>query len=286
MRRAQGLQNRRRQADRGATLIEALIAMVLCGIIVVGLMSALRTSVRSGRTTSEQASLQGALADAAQLLDRVQYVRCPSTDPARTYQAEIEKAMTNAGSRIASISIVTVDFWMTDAADWESAPTSTTLVPTTAPTTTNPMATTVVPSVTTIESVTTTTEVVVTVPSGTSTTVDGGAIDPGPTTTVDPLVTTSADPGPTAPPTTDLVTTTTVGPLGFGSGDLDAIKDELGRLSSNDLLIGRTATGLIRAVDCAGPEAGAGTGPLQRIRLRAVTGTGAVRDLVVVKTDD
>jgi type II secretory pathway pseudopilin PulG len=267
--------------QQGATLLESLIAIVLCGIIVGGLLTALKTAVRSSKTSSDQANIEGALSDAAQRLDRVGYVRCPGTDPNRTYQLVLEAAAADAGSSIDKITLESVDFWRPEDKDWSVGPTMPpTIAPSTvAPTTTNPIVTTVVPTVTTLA----------TPPSS----IDPPASDPPPTPVETiPVETSPSDPLPTVPTGTDAPPSTpppTTDPpqVGFAKMDLDALAESLKDLDLNNPLIGQTASGLIRVgVDCAGAEASANTGPVQRIRIRVVTDAGVSKELTVVKSDE
>jgi Tfp pilus assembly protein PilV len=293
---------RRREPDRGATLVESLIAIVLCGIIVIGLVSALRTSIRSGRTTSEQAAIEGGLTDAAQLLERADYVRCPFLDASNTYQKQVVKAASNAGFRISSISIVSVDYWLAGTQDWRlgsTTTTSTTLPPTT---TTNPMNTTTVPPVTTlvIDTSTSSTSSSSTTSSSTTsstttteaptTTIDGGG-GGGASTTIVEVTTTTLTPTTTLPPTTTIPPTTTTRPRSLNFSGLDDIevRGAGGRISASGSLVGMTASGLVPMVDdvdCSGANAIASSGPAQRIRLRATSNNGVTKDLLVVKSDD
>jgi type II secretory pathway pseudopilin PulG len=268
--------------QRGATLVESLIAIVICGIIVGGLLTALKTAVRSSRTSSTQANIEGALSDAAQRLDRAGYIRCPGTDPARTYQVVLEEAAAKAGTGISRITLESVDYWRPGDQDWSAGPTlpPSTVPVTVEPTSTNPIVSTVVPTVSTLA-----------LPP---VSVDPPATDPPPppvgTQPVDPAIsepptatvpTDSIPPTPTAPPVTDPPT------LGFTDSDLEAISAAMNHLGLDNPLIGQTSSGLIRqTVDCAGASATSGTGPVQRIRIRAVTKDGVAKELTVVKSDD
>jgi Tfp pilus assembly protein PilV len=269
MKLAGGARRRSTTAQRGATLVESLIAITLSGIIVVGLLSALRTAVRSSKTTSEQAAIEGALADAAQLLDRVAYARCPSDDPNRSYQLQVEQAAASAGDQVASLSLVGISYLTADGADWAPAQTTTTATPPTAPSTTvNPIVTTVVPTVTTLEVIPTTVAT-----TAAPTTVAGP--DDGTPTTVDLAATTTTD-GP--PPITN---PPSLGVSGRNPAELFSVLQSLGSGSR----LGAIAAPR-QAVDCTGPLASATNGPTQQLRLRATTTDGVTRDLVVVKSDD
>jgi hypothetical protein len=67
---AAGGRDRHRGADRGSTLIEIVLAIALTGIVVLPLLSAVRTGISASRVNEGAANAETAIVDAADRINR------------------------------------------------------------------------------------------------------------------------------------------------------------------------------------------------------------------------
>jgi type II secretory pathway pseudopilin PulG len=69
-RRSDHARGRRRGADHGSTLIEIVLAIALTGIVVLPLLSAVRTGISASRVNEGAANAETAIVDAADRINR------------------------------------------------------------------------------------------------------------------------------------------------------------------------------------------------------------------------
>lgn len=67
---ARGDARRRKNVDRGASLIEIVVAISLMGVIMLPLMAAVRTSIKASATNEAAAIAETAIVDAADRINR------------------------------------------------------------------------------------------------------------------------------------------------------------------------------------------------------------------------
>ncbi len=97
----------RRRRDRGTTLIEVLVSIVLLGIAGVAVLTALRVSIIGATTHDEVAQNQAVLTEAADLMtdtepERVVYTPCTGGTTA-AYQSAIDAQFPPAGTIAVSV---------------------------------------------------------------------------------------------------------------------------------------------------------------------------------------
>jgi hypothetical protein len=96
------------RADRGSTLIEMVLAIVLTGLVVVGLLAGIRTSIKASSVAYEGALLETVLINAGDRVSRapqlceyeayVDAAAAANSWPADTITVTVEKLVANTGS--------------------------------------------------------------------------------------------------------------------------------------------------------------------------------------------
>lgn len=79
-----------RPRDLGATFVEIVVAIVLIGIVVVGILTAVRTSIKASSTAYQAGQIETVLLNAADRVDRTVLRDCD-------YQAEADAATSEPG---------------------------------------------------------------------------------------------------------------------------------------------------------------------------------------------
>jgi Tfp pilus assembly protein PilV len=79
-----------RPRDLGATFVEIVVAIVLIGIVVVGILTAVRTSIKASSTAYQAGQIETVLLNAADRVDRAVLRDCD-------YQAEADAATSESG---------------------------------------------------------------------------------------------------------------------------------------------------------------------------------------------
>ena len=117
----------RRRRDRGATFVEVLVSIVLLGTVVGGTLTALRTTIISGRHDEGQTKAQAWLIAAEDALYRAPYYACVDPGPGpngpdpddgidaaeirASYEAAVDAVPPPSGWETASVSIPPLQFW-------------------------------------------------------------------------------------------------------------------------------------------------------------------------------
>ena len=100
--------------DRGYTLIEMLIAIVLMGTIVLSIMGGMWAVVRASRQSDERAKVQAVLGSAADRVSVLIHNNCP--EESGVYELFASKAASSVGWDSSSVRIVDYKYW--DGASW------------------------------------------------------------------------------------------------------------------------------------------------------------------------
>lgn len=100
----------RPERDRGNTLSEVLIAIVLLGFAVTGVIGGLRTIIVASSTSDEQAKTEAVLTSASDRLTAANYIPCPGSDYG-DYAHLIASAATAVGWGAGQVQIVELEYW-------------------------------------------------------------------------------------------------------------------------------------------------------------------------------
>jgi hypothetical protein len=117
----------RRRRDRGSTFVEVLVALVLLGTAVGGTLTALRTTVISGRRDENQTNAHSWLLTVEDALYRAPYYSCVDPGPGpdgpdpddgidageiwASYEAAVAAAPRPSGWGTATVQIPDLQFW-------------------------------------------------------------------------------------------------------------------------------------------------------------------------------
>lgn len=103
-------------ADRGVSLVEVVIAIALTGGVVVSILGALITVVRSSDQTEETAKVQAVIGGTADALADATWVPCPEIDD--SYVGPIRAAAIRVGWDVTTVTIDDIDYWNPVTNDW------------------------------------------------------------------------------------------------------------------------------------------------------------------------
>ena len=110
--------------DRGVSLIELVVAVSLMGLVVVGLLSAMWSSVRMSDVSDDQAKIEAALGSAADRLANFAYIPCPTIDGSSGYLPIVQAAAGTVNWPVTSVTITDLRFWLpssTSQGQWVTA---------------------------------------------------------------------------------------------------------------------------------------------------------------------
>lgn len=103
--------------DRGYTLIEMLIAIVLMGSIVLAIMGGMWAVVRASAQNDERAKVAAVLGAAGDGISNYRYIACPEVNEG--YEEFAQKAAASVGWPLSSVSIVDYQYWNPDTESWD-----------------------------------------------------------------------------------------------------------------------------------------------------------------------
>jgi prepilin-type N-terminal cleavage/methylation domain-containing protein len=103
--------------DRGETLIEVLITVVLMGIGVAGVLFGLTAGVRGSRSTQVTADGRAALVAAVEQLQATSYVPCAGVTGYNPALGVVILPQNTGGSNVApAVTVTAISYWTTDPA--------------------------------------------------------------------------------------------------------------------------------------------------------------------------
>ncbi len=102
--------------DPGVTLVEVIVSIALTGGVVLAILGALFTVVRSSSQNANATDLQAVVGGAADQLAGVEWEPCPDGSP--SYLGAARSAAGRVGWDAAAVSIVDVDYWSAGAGGW------------------------------------------------------------------------------------------------------------------------------------------------------------------------
>jgi prepilin-type N-terminal cleavage/methylation domain-containing protein len=111
----------RRTDDRGFTLLEVTVSVVLLGLASTLVMGGLFTVVHSSRVNTEQARLEAIVSSAADRLSAWSYTPCPPATGTGSYLDVIQPAATTVGWPASVVSIVSIEYWDPTASTWSDS---------------------------------------------------------------------------------------------------------------------------------------------------------------------
>ena len=103
--------------DRGYTLVEMLVAIVLMGTIVLAIMGGMWAVVRASAQNDERAKVQAVLGAAGDGISNYRYIACPEIDEG--YEPFGQKAAAAVGWPLDSVEIVAYQYWNPDTETWD-----------------------------------------------------------------------------------------------------------------------------------------------------------------------
>lgn len=104
--------------DRGASMVEILVSVLLMGIAVSTILPALWVSVRASQTSDSQAEVIAVLSDAANRLSRAGWVVCPEDDATGGYEVQVDAAAAEKGWGPSAVGITAISYWDPAAQVW------------------------------------------------------------------------------------------------------------------------------------------------------------------------
>jgi len=107
----------REATDRGYTLVEMLVAIVLMGTIVLSIMGGMWAVVRASRQNDVRAKTQAVLGAAGDGISNYRYIACPEVD--QGYEEFGQKAAASVGWPLESVEIVDYQYWNPDTGTWD-----------------------------------------------------------------------------------------------------------------------------------------------------------------------
>ncbi len=102
--------------DRGVGLIEVVLAIAITGGVVVAILGALSTVVRSADQSSNATKVQAIVGGAADELAGAVWVACPEVDDA--YLGAVGQAAGRVGWPSSTVRIDDIDYWNPSANNW------------------------------------------------------------------------------------------------------------------------------------------------------------------------
>ena len=103
--------------DRGTSVVEIMVAILLMGIVVSATLPALWVSVRASETSDETSEVLSALNDAANRVSRSGWTACPDT-AAIGYESLVDAAGSVRSWPASALSVDTIEYWDADTATW------------------------------------------------------------------------------------------------------------------------------------------------------------------------
>jgi len=104
--------------DRGYTLVEMLVAIILMGTIVLAIMGGMWAVVRASAQNDERAKVQAVLGAAGDGISNYRYIACPEVDEG--YEPFGQKAAAAVGWPLDSVEIVEYQYWKTETKGGDS----------------------------------------------------------------------------------------------------------------------------------------------------------------------
>lgn len=98
-----------RHTDKGSTLIETLVAIVLMGTVVIAVVGSIQTLIRSSSTNDEVAKVEAVLVSASDRLRAADYVPCP--DLSGDYGHLSDAAASTVGWGPNQVEITEIQYW-------------------------------------------------------------------------------------------------------------------------------------------------------------------------------
>ena len=107
----------RRRTDAGETLVEVLITLVLVGIGVSAVLTALMTGIRGSRSTQSTTDARAVLVAAAEQVEAATYVPCAGLTGYNASLASPAAPRNNDGTNVSasSVSVSAISYWSTTA---------------------------------------------------------------------------------------------------------------------------------------------------------------------------
>lgn len=103
--------------DRGYTLVEMLVAIILMGSIVLAIMGGMWAVVRASNQNEERAKVQAVLGAAGDGIANYRYIACPEVDEG--YEPFGQKAAAAVGWSLDAVEIVDYQYWNPDTRSWD-----------------------------------------------------------------------------------------------------------------------------------------------------------------------
>lgn len=106
------------RVDRGITLVEVVVAIALTGGVVVAILGAVFSVVRSTNQNEQATRIQAVVGAAADQLNSVEWEPCP--DGSDRYDNAVAAAADRIGWDPSTVTIEAIDHWDVVAATWSS----------------------------------------------------------------------------------------------------------------------------------------------------------------------
>lgn len=104
-------------ADRGYTLVEMLVAIMLMGSIVLAIMGGMWAVVRASSQNDQRAKVGAVLGAAGDGISNYRYIACPEVDEG--YEQFGQKAAASVGWPLESVEIVDYQYWNPETGSWD-----------------------------------------------------------------------------------------------------------------------------------------------------------------------
>ena len=104
--------------DRGTTLVEVLIAIMLTGTLIVAVIGAMRVVISTSSISNQQAGVEAVLGGAVDQLGGVTLIPCPDLTGPNSYEQFAQSGAASVNWPSSTTSIESIRFWDPDASDW------------------------------------------------------------------------------------------------------------------------------------------------------------------------
>jgi type II secretory pathway pseudopilin PulG len=108
----------RNEPDRGATLVEVLVSVVLLGMVVSSILPAMWAAIRVSRVSDEQARVEAVLGSAVDRVSNYGWHPCPEADAAGGYESKARNAAAIFDWPASTVDIVRIQYWDTSTRTW------------------------------------------------------------------------------------------------------------------------------------------------------------------------
>lgn len=107
----------RARSDRGTSMLEVLVAIVILGMVVGAVMGGLSLAIGLSTRTTSRAKVDALSLAAADRLASAPYIACPTTTGTGSYVPAVQAATSTVGWPASTVLVARLEFWQPTSAD-------------------------------------------------------------------------------------------------------------------------------------------------------------------------